>query len=216
MKITKFAFLFVGLVSASASVEYRLREEPDPSIIAAEVGRPSEKFANGIVGMNEREIKLLFGIFRDETIDHLYNLTVGSEKRKLAYEEGQHDIFMNALAQELKHLQLERDRTYKHAKGTEDALRAESGKMFFKDKAKIQDLEARLSRDLEELKAVDKKLLKLRAFSNYCSDEGCLFKKTRSFTDGISELFGSNKENKNNANENNNVFNFFNRKAVRT
>lgn len=216
MNITKFAFLLVGLVSASSAVEYRLRDTPDPSIIASDYGSSSDKFDNGIVGKNERDIKLLFGIFRDETIDHLYNLTIGSKKGKLAFEEGQYEIFMDALNQSLNHLQQERDRAYKHAKGTEEALLAESGKMFFKDKAKIQELEPRLRSELEELKSVDKKLLKLRAFSDYCSLEGCLFKKTKSFTDEISELFGSNKENKNNANENNNVFNFFNRKAVRT
>ena len=199
MKITKYAFFFVGLVSASSSAQpYQLRQTPDPSIIANSFGMASKKLSNGIANMSDDEIKRDFRIFSEEIIDHLYHLSIGTEKGKLVVKDDeQHEFFMDVMEKEFDHLKLARDRAYKHAKETKDNLDKESNKIFFKDATKIRQLQAKFNEELETLKTIDKKLLKLVAFKDYCSKEGCTVKEKRknSFTEGISNFLGFNTAN---------------------
>jgi len=123
MKITKFIFLFSSLVSAS----YCPRETPDKSIIVPEYGIDSETYSNGLLKVNNDDIRLLFMGDAPAFIDHLHHLN-RSGQNLVVRDDAQHNKFIETLRSKIDEYENDRGNLYVKTLKAHDLLNKEQNR----------------------------------------------------------------------------------------
>lgn len=219
MKINKFALVPLLLSSAyAASLTYHLREKIDPSIIAADCGKPDPHFENGIVEVRNDNIRILFMGNEPAIVDHMYNMVGTSGEKKLTVRDSdQHVLFMKTLEEKLETFRHDRARLYAHtlqaledwntekekkkekAKGISSIFNTVFGRKNETESTAAEETveENRLKQvyeeRLHELEMTDKKILKMEKILEYCHNKGCLaIRKRRSFVENLPDFHWPN------------------------
>jgi hypothetical protein len=177
MNIIKFVSLFVGLVSAAASQNYVLSEAPDESILHDHQGLFVNTYAEGLVKIPDKDINIWF--FGDESplIDHLYYLYYNGEDLKFR-DNVQRDAFLSVMSAKLGQFENDRVNLYRRTLESQNQLndaRIKNASILssissFLGRGSLVDiepLEIAYKEKLRRLELLDKKLLKLKAFSDF-------------------------------------------------
>jgi hypothetical protein len=177
MKIIKFVSLFVGLVSAAASQNYVLSDTPDVSILQDHQGRNVVTYAEGLVKIPDKDINIQFHSDEPPLIDHLYYLFYTGGDLKFR-DNVQRDAFLSIMSAKLGKFENARVNLYRRTLQSQNQLNeariknssilSSLSSIFGRGSlVDIEPLESAYNRKLGELELLDKKLLKLKAFSDY-------------------------------------------------
>lgn len=177
MKIIKFVSLFVGLVSAAASQNYALSDTPDVLILQDHQGRNVNTYAEGLVKIPDKDINIQFQGGEPALIDHLYYLFFHGEDLKFR-NDVQREAFISVMSDKLVEYQNDRVNLYRRTLESQDKLKEARNKnasilsrtSSFLGRGSLVDiepLESAYNQKLRDLELLDKKLLKLKAFSDY-------------------------------------------------
>jgi hypothetical protein len=178
MKIIKFVSLFVGLVSAAASQNYVLSDTiPDVSILQDHQGRNVVTYAEGLVKIPDKDINIQFLSDEPPLIDHLYYLFYNGEDLKFR-DNVQRDAFLSVMRAKLGQFENDRVNLYRRTLESQNQLneaRIKNSSILSSISSifgrpgvvDIEPLEIAYKEKLRRLELLDKKLLKLKAFSDY-------------------------------------------------
>jgi hypothetical protein len=177
MKIIKFVFLFVGLASSASSQNYVLSETPDVSILQGYQGRNVDTYARGLVEIPDKDINILFQGGEPPLIDHLYYLCHNHGDLKFK-NEAQRDAFISVMSAKLGQFENARKNLYMRILESQIQLKEAriknasilssiSSILGRRGVVDIEPLESAYNQKLRDLELLDKKLLKLKTFSDY-------------------------------------------------
>ena len=183
MKLSNFTLAALFLCQIGSS--YILKKTIDPSTLT-EQGKESLFYGNkGLTTKKDEEIPNSF--IQHNFVDHLLFLA-NNNKKLLVRDDLQHISFMVDLNTKIDELMKERDDLYEKTKKIQDDLEAKKKTIsfkFFGMKNNVNGLEADYNKNLVELEELDKKILKLTFFKEYCHDHGCLEKPKEATEDPI-------------------------------
>ena len=182
MKLSNFTLAALFLCQIGSS--YILKKTIDPSTLT-EHGKESLAYGNkGLTAKADDEIPNSF--IQHNFVDHLLFLAK-NKKKLLVRDDIQCNIFMDDLDTKIDELMKERVDLYEKTKKIQEDIEAKKKRIFFKIgmKKNVNDLEAVYNKNLVELEELDKKILKLTVFEEYCLKYGCLEKPKETTEDPI-------------------------------
>lgn len=173
--------MFVGLVSAAASQNYVLSETPDVFILQDHQGRDVNTYAKGLVEIPDKDINIQFQGDKPPFIDHLYHLICISGDLKFR-DNVQREAFITVMSDKLVEYQNDRVNLYRRTQESQNQLNQArikktvipSSISSFLGRGSLVDiepLESAYNQKLRDLELLDKKLLKLKAFSDYFTEK---------------------------------------------
>lgn len=162
MNLVKLALCLALLVEAAD-----VSEKYDQSLIASDYGERSQLFDKGLSDRNDQEVHLL--IKTDSFINHIRNLALHQEPLEFR-DPIQYDSFIKDFRKYLVELKM------RHAelKAKRDHIQAEAEKTWsiFSSGKKAELLHSQAEMDAK-LIAMEKEILKMMSFDDFCYQKGC-------------------------------------------